>query len=77
MASLRDTFTLALTRAEDQADEILDHHLSEGEKPLIVRLDLGLRNRELTTEAKVDALVEEVRARLLEKIRQGARVRLQ
>lgn len=76
LVQLRDTFTLALTNAEDQANEILDRQLSEGEKPLIVRLDLGLKNRELTTEAEVDALLAEVRAKLLEKIREGARVRL-
>ena len=42
----------------------------------IVKVDLGLRNRELRTAADVEALVDEVRKRLLDKINQGVRVRL-
>ena len=45
-------------------------------RPLIARVDLSLRNREVATEAEVRALVEEIRERLLEQVRAGARVRL-
>ena len=76
LVALRDAFTLALQRAEDEANERLDQLLSEGSKPLVVRLDLGLRSREVATEPEVDALVAEVRNRLLEQVRQGKRVRL-
>jgi hypothetical protein len=73
---LKDPFALALQRAEDQANDLLDEILSEGEKPLITRLDLQLRNREVETEAEVQALVDEIKERLLEQVRAGVRVRL-
>jgi hypothetical protein len=76
LTALADPFTLALQRAENQANDILDEILSEGNSPLIARIDLQLRNREVVTEADVQALVEEIRGRLLEQVRAGARVRL-
>jgi hypothetical protein len=76
LVALKDPFTLALGRAEDQANDLLDHILSEGEKPLITRVDLELRNREVASEAEVEALVDEIKQRLLEQVRTGARVRL-
>jgi hypothetical protein len=76
LVSLKDPVALALQRAEDQANELLDEILSEGEKPLVARIDLQLRNREVTTEADVLTLVDEIRNRLLEQVRAGARVRL-
>jgi hypothetical protein len=69
LAALRDPFAAALRRAEDQANDLLDGLLSEGSKPLITRLDLRLHNREITTEADIDALVSEIRSRLLEQVR--------
>ena len=76
LVSLKDPFALALRRAEDQANDLLDEILSEGERPLIARVDLRLRNREVATEADVEALVDEIKNRLLEHVRAGARVRL-
>lgn len=76
LVALKDPFLLALRRAEDQANDLLDEILSEGEKPLIARVDLRLHNREVASESDVEALVAEIRARLLEQIRAGARVRL-
>ena len=76
LAALKDPFLLALRRAEDQANDALDDILSEGDKPIIRRLDLKLRNREVVTEEDVEALVKEVKARLMEYVNAGARVRL-
>ena len=76
LTALADPFTLALQRAESQANDLLDEILSEGDRPLIARVDLQLRNREVATEAEVEALVEEIRERLLEQVRAGHRVRL-
>lgn len=76
LVDLRDRFLMLLRRAEEQANEELDRILSEGEQPLIRKVDLGLRNREVATEAEVKALVDDVQARLLEHIRAGARVRI-
>ena len=76
LVALKDPFALALRRAEDLANDLLDEILSEGEKPIIARVDLRLRNRELATEADVDALVDEIKKRLLEHVRSGGRVRI-
>ncbi len=74
--ALRDPFEAALKRAEDDANERLDGILSEGERPIIVKVDLGIRNREVGTEAEVESLVNEIRERLLEQVRAGQRVRI-
>jgi len=76
LALLKAPFALALREAEDLANDRLDEILSEGEKPLITRVDLRLRNREVASEADVEALVDEIRQRLLEQVHSGARVRL-
>lgn len=76
LIALRDPFLQSLERAEDRANEILDGVLSEGIQKPIRRVDLGLRNREVASEEDVEALVDEIKTRLLEQIRAGARVRL-
>ena len=74
LAELRDPFLVRLQRAEADANDILDGLLSD--KEIIVTVNLGLRGREVSTAAEVEALVNEVRERLLEKVSGGARVRL-
>ena len=76
MRDLKDQFTIELQQAEAKANELLDGFLSEGEDPMIVPLDLSLKNREIRSEEDIDALVEEIRERLLEQLRSGQRVRL-
>ena len=74
--SLRDRFLLALKQAEELANEHLDEILSEGDKPLIRRFDPKLKNRELSNKEDVKALLDELERRLLEALKDGARVRL-
>ena len=76
LSQLQDPFILRLQRAEVEANEKLDKLLSEGDKPLIVPMDLSLHNREIKTEADVDALVNEIRERLMQQVKSGQRVRL-
>jgi hypothetical protein len=76
LVALKDPFALSLQRAEDHANDLLDAILREGNNPLIARVDLRLRNREVASEAEVDALLDEIKNRLLEHVRAGARVRL-
>ena len=76
LPALKDPFLLSLQRAEEKSNELLDDLLSQGAQPLIVKVDLTLHNRELTTEAQVEQLVEEIRERLLAQVRAGQRVRL-
>ena len=73
---LKDPFLTRLKKAEDDANERLDQILSEGKKPLIVKVDLGLRNREVSSEPEVERLIEDIRERLLEQVRAGQRVRI-
>ncbi len=76
LAALESPFLLALQQAEETAMETLDEILSRDERPLIVKVDLSLRNRELTSVAEVDSLLSEIRKRLLEQIEAGVRVRI-
>ena len=76
LTMLADPFLVKLQRAEETANETLDEILSAGEKPLIVKLDLRLHHREIATERDVEGLLDEIRTRLLERIRAGERVRL-
>lgn len=73
---LRDGSHHAIARAEREANDLLDKVLSEGDKPAIRRLSLELRNRELGNEAELEALLVEVRERVLPELRAGRRVRL-
>ncbi len=76
LTSLKEPFEAALKRAEDEANERLDGILSEGARPIIVKVDLGIRNREVGTEAEVESLIANIRERLLEQVRAGQRVRI-
>jgi hypothetical protein len=76
LTALKDPFTLTLQRAEERANDLLDRILSEDGQPTIERVDLQLRNRELATESDLEALVAEIRERLLPHLDAGARVRL-
>jgi len=75
LSALKDPFLVGLKKAEDQANEILDELLSEGTR-IITKVDLRLRNREVSTEAEVLALIDEIRERLLAQVKAGTRVRL-
>ena len=76
LTALGAPVTLALQRAEVQANDLLDEILSTGDRPLITPVDLNLHGREVATADEVRALVEDIRARLLEHVAAGARVRL-
>lgn len=71
LSGLKDAFLLTLQRGEGRANELLDDVLSAGEQPLIVKVDLTLHNREVTTEAEVEELVNEIRERLLAQVLAG------
>jgi hypothetical protein len=74
LQQLRDGFAVRLAEAEEEANDELDKLQSKTQ--LLVRVDLGLRNRELGTETEVAALLDEIGTRLRTQIRAGARVRL-
>ncbi len=76
LSALEEPFLIALQRAEEEANDLLDGILSEGSEQIVERLELGLHNRELATEEDVRALLSELEERLLAKVRAGVRVRL-
>ncbi len=76
LRDLKDRFTVDLQEAEKVANKLLDDYLSGGTNPIIVPVDLSLQNRELKTKEDVEALVDEIRERLLEQLRTGQRIRL-
>lgn len=76
LVALKDAFDVRLRRALEEANATLDGILSAGPRPMIRPVDLRLANRELTTEADVDALLAEIREELLAQIKAGTRVRI-
>ena len=76
LRALVDDFNAALARAQSEAQDHLDKILSEGDRKPIVPLDLNIRNRHLATEADVEALLAEIREKLLAQVRAGTRIRL-
>lgn len=76
LASLKSLFQMRLHNAITAANERLDKLLSEGDKPMIVPVDLHLKNRELTSVEDIDSLLAEIRQRLVEQLQSGQRVRL-
>lgn len=76
LVALRDAFDILLRRAMDDANASLDGILSSGPSPMVRAHDLRLANREVASEADVEALVAEIREQLLAQIRAGSRVRI-
>jgi hypothetical protein len=76
LSDLQDVFAARLLRAIAEANEKLDEILSAGSQPTVRKVDLRLHNRELGSEADVEALLVELRARLMEQVRAGGRIRL-
>ncbi len=75
LSALKAPFVVELGRAQEAANERLDEFLSEGDKPLIMKVSLDLRGRELSTEEDVLALLDEIEKKLRAHI-PGARVRV-
>jgi hypothetical protein len=76
LSALKESFEVAIRRAEETANERLDEILSEGSRPIIVKVDLGIRNREVATEAEVESLVLSIRERLMVHVGAKQRVRI-
>ncbi|MCC6811534.1 MAG: BREX system P-loop protein BrxC [Deltaproteobacteria bacterium] len=81
LVRLRDAFDAQLQQAEERAIEILDELRMQraAGAALIVKLDLGLKNREVGSAADVEAIVAEVREKLMKQLDScapGTRVRL-
>lgn len=75
LLQLRDGYSLALHRAEEEANSRLDALLSAGEQPIIRTLSTNLKNREIRDAEELEQLLAELRVRILEQLKTG-RVRL-
>ena len=78
LGKLKDAFDAKLHRAEDEAIERLDALRAQRttDATLVVKVDLGLKHRELSTPAEIDALLVELRERLMAQLKSGSRIRI-
>lgn len=80
LMELRDTALLKLQKAEQEANDTLDNVLSQDEQVQVQVVQLALieslRNREVSTEQEVEALVNELRDRLLAQLKENTRIRI-
>jgi hypothetical protein len=76
LAELSDGFVRRLAEAKQQAKDKLDSLISKTSGELVIRVSLELQNREIRSAADVDALLDEIRRRLLEQLDKADKVRL-
>lgn len=73
---IRDTIGARLERAEEEANELLDHELEKQNEQPVIRLDTGIRGREIINEAQLKALLTELEDRIGKLLADKKRVRL-
>lgn len=73
-------FVVRLNRAVDEANNLLDGFLRPADPVApavpIIKVSPRLRGRQIKSEADVDAILSELRERLMEQLRSGAHIRL-
>ncbi|MBI5543786.1 MAG: BREX system P-loop protein BrxC [Deltaproteobacteria bacterium] len=69
-------FPARLAAGEEAADQRLDDLLSEIDKGQVVKVEAGLRGREIKDRAELKRVLDELEERIGAKLDQGARVRL-
>ncbi len=76
LLQLRDT--TSLKHAEREANEKLDRVLAEETQIQVIPINItkGLINREISSQEEVEALVTELRDRLLNQLKDGVRIRI-
>ena len=76
LLELKDSVLIKLQKAEKAANTSLDNVLSEVTEEQVVQLPLNLSGREVSTEAEIDALVNQLKERLLAQLKPNTRIRL-
>jgi hypothetical protein len=76
LLELKDSALIKLQKAETTANNRLDDVLSEVTEDQVVQLPLNLSGREVSTEAEIDALVNQLKERLLAQLKPNTRIRL-
>ena len=76
LRELHDTFLVGLERARREAQVHFDRILGELGGEVVIEVDSGLKDRQFASEAELDALLADLRTRLLQHVRAGTRIRL-
>ncbi len=76
LIELVDPFMVRLNRAVGEANDLLDEIIEKKNRVSVAKVRTNLRNREVTSAVELEALLGELRARVLEHIDRGERVRL-
>ncbi len=76
LQQLRDAAPTRLKEAEEEADALLDDILSEVEAKQVIPFRHNLTGREIGSPADVEALLNELRERLLAQLKGNVRIRL-
>jgi len=73
---LRDSAPMQLQKAEQEANTCLDNTLSYVTKKQVIQLPVNLSGKEVSTPEEVEALVNQLRERLLAQLKDKIRIRL-
>ena len=74
LVELENRFKAAIGPALEEANALLDELIAD--KVKVQRVNLELNGREVSTEAEVEALAQQIRERLMPLVKEGIRVRL-
>jgi hypothetical protein len=78
LAEVRDRFRSRIGRAEEQANDRLDEELAKGDaENVVVKVDAGLRGREVQSREQLKAIFTELEERIGPHLDKGVRVRIQ
>ncbi|RJP85376.1 MAG: BREX system P-loop protein BrxC [Desulfobacteraceae bacterium] len=73
---LKDSVVSRLREAEEEANDRLDDFLSELTEKQVVRFQINLKGREVSTSEEVEMMINELRERLLAQLKDNMRIRL-
>jgi hypothetical protein len=77
LKTIRVTFTADLADAYEEAQERLDELLNKkADSSSLVQIQMNIRNRIIEKPEQLEALIEEMRSRVLAKLKNGERVRI-
>jgi len=76
LSTLSDSFAPKLADAKCQAVAKLDQLATQEQGELVIRVSLKLHDREIRNASDVDALLDEIRTRLLQQLEKSDKVRL-
>jgi hypothetical protein len=75
LAELRDQFPARLERAVLEANDLLDRELEKDEGPVVAKVAMSLRGREITDDSDLEALLAEIRERIEPLLGEKKRIR--